>query len=171
MCHFCVVILCFSLLLLGLKDIALLIETGAYTREVRRIVRAIRWTIQLRKNLTASVLSAFLDFALLPGSEMHSRLSAYVPKVSMLDIQVDFQNLMWKICFQDCLIGEWFCIYGHWLYKQSDFCMVLLLIAYFMEQISLALIKRKNFGSYSFLLVIFCSCIALSKLIDPVYLF
>lgn len=68
--------------MLDLKDIAALIETGAYTREVRRIVRAIRWTIQLRKNLSASVLSAFLNFALVPGSEVHSRLSSYIPKVS-----------------------------------------------------------------------------------------
>lgn len=80
----------FWLFLLGLKDIAALIETGAYTREVRRILRAIRWTIQLRKSLSASVLSAFLDFALLPGSEMHSRLSAYVPKVTMLGTQDKF---------------------------------------------------------------------------------
>ncbi|KAL3628170.1 hypothetical protein CASFOL_027216 [Castilleja foliolosa] len=62
-----------------LKYIAALIEVGAYSREVRRIVRVIRWTIQLRKNLKASVVSAFLTFALVRGSEVHSRLSAYVP--------------------------------------------------------------------------------------------
>ncbi|KAL7118516.1 hypothetical protein ACP275_02G006700 [Erythranthe tilingii] len=72
-----------------LKDIAALIETGAYSREVRRIVRAIRWTIQLRKNLNASVLSAFLSFALVPGSEVHSRLSSYVPKEDGHDMDVD----------------------------------------------------------------------------------
>lgn len=76
-------ILHFWFLVLELKDIAALIEVGAYAREVRRIVRAIRWTIQLRKNLTASVVSAFLDFVLLPGSEVHTRLASYVPKVNM----------------------------------------------------------------------------------------
>ncbi|KAL0454064.1 UNVERIFIED_CONTAM: putative 26S proteasome non-ATPase regulatory subunit [Sesamum latifolium] len=72
-----------------LKDIAALIETGAYTREVRRIVRAIRWTIQLRKKLNASVLSAFLNFSLVPGSEVHSRLSSFVPKEDEQDMEVD----------------------------------------------------------------------------------
>ncbi|KAL0383920.1 UNVERIFIED_CONTAM: putative 26S proteasome non-ATPase regulatory subunit [Sesamum radiatum] len=72
-----------------LKDIAALIETGAYTREVRRIVRAIRWTIQLRKKLKASVLSAFLNFVLVPGSDVHSRLSSYVPKEDEHDMEVD----------------------------------------------------------------------------------
>lgn len=72
-----------GLLILELKDIATLIEVGAYAREVRRIARAIRWTIQLRKKLTASVLNAFLSFVLLPGSEVHTRLSSYVPKVNM----------------------------------------------------------------------------------------
>lgn len=65
-----------------LKDIAALIETGAYSREVRRVVRAIRWTILLRKKLNASVLSAFLNYVLVPGSEVNSRLSSYIPKVS-----------------------------------------------------------------------------------------
>ncbi|GER55244.1 26S proteasome non-ATPase regulatory subunit 3 homolog A, partial [Striga asiatica] len=59
-----------------LKDIAALIETGAYTREVRRIIRAIRWTIQMRTKLNASVLSEFFNFALVTGSETHSRLSS-----------------------------------------------------------------------------------------------
>ncbi|XP_073026595.1 probable 26S proteasome non-ATPase regulatory subunit 3 [Primulina eburnea] len=72
-----------------LKDIASLVETGAYTREVRRIARAIRSTIQLRKNLTTSVLSAFLIFVLVPGSEVHSRLSSYLPKEDENDMEVD----------------------------------------------------------------------------------
>ncbi|KAG6410918.1 hypothetical protein SASPL_128991 [Salvia splendens] len=72
-----------------LKDIAALIEVGAYAREVRRIVRAIRWTIQLRKNLTASVVSAFLKFVLLPGSDVHTRLSSYVPKEDEHDMVID----------------------------------------------------------------------------------
>ncbi|XP_075487403.1 putative 26S proteasome non-ATPase regulatory subunit 3 [Primulina tabacum] len=72
-----------------LKDIASLVETGAYTREVRRIARAIRSTIQLRKSLTTSVLSAFLIFVLVPGSEVHSRLSSYLPKEDENDMEVD----------------------------------------------------------------------------------
>ncbi|KAK6946448.1 26S proteasome regulatory subunit, C-terminal [Dillenia turbinata] len=72
-----------------LKDIASLIETGAYSREVRRIVRAVRLTIALRKKLKASVLSTFLNFALLPGSEVHSRLSSYLPKDDEHDMEVD----------------------------------------------------------------------------------
>uniref|UniRef100_A0A2N9IVP8 Uncharacterized protein n=1 Tax=Fagus sylvatica TaxID=28930 RepID=A0A2N9IVP8_FAGSY len=64
----------------NLKEIASLIETGSYTKEVRRIGRAIRLTITLRRKLTAPVLSAFIDFALVPGSEVHARLSVYLPK-------------------------------------------------------------------------------------------
>lgn len=66
---------------LDLKEIASLIESSAYAREVRRIVRAIRLTMILRKKLKASVLSGFLNYALTPGSEVHSRLSSYLPKV------------------------------------------------------------------------------------------
>ncbi|MFS8016239.1 hypothetical protein Hanom_Chr15g01366171 [Helianthus anomalus] len=65
-----------------LKEIAALIETGAYAREVRRILRAVRLTIALRRKLKASVISSFLGFALAPGSEAHQRLSSYLPKVS-----------------------------------------------------------------------------------------
>ncbi|KAL2459983.1 26S proteasome non-ATPase regulatory subunit 3A [Abeliophyllum distichum] len=72
-----------------LKEIAALIEIGAYSREVRRIVRAIRSTIQLRRKLKASVISAFLNFVLVPGSEAHSRLSSYLPKEDVHDMEVD----------------------------------------------------------------------------------
>ena len=72
-----------------LKEIASLIETGAYAREVRRIVRAIRLTLALRRKLKASVLHSFLNFALVPGSEAHSRLSSYLPKEDELDMEVD----------------------------------------------------------------------------------
>lgn len=64
-----------------MKDVASLIEAGAYAREVRRIVRAVRLTIALRKKLNSSVISSFLGFVLVPGSDIHSRLSAYLPKV------------------------------------------------------------------------------------------
>ncbi|XP_022769232.1 26S proteasome non-ATPase regulatory subunit 3 homolog A-like isoform X2 [Durio zibethinus] len=63
-----------------LKEIASLIETGSHTKEVRRIVRAVRLTFGLRRKLTAPLLSAFLDFALQPGSESHARLSSFLPK-------------------------------------------------------------------------------------------
>lgn len=64
-----------------LKEIVSLIETGAYAREVRRIVRAIRLTMALRRKLKASVLSSFLNFSLPPGSDVHTRLSSFIPKV------------------------------------------------------------------------------------------
>lgn len=80
--------------LIELKDIAALIETGAYTREVRRIVRAIRWTVQLRKTLNASVLSTFLNCAFVPGSEVHSRLAAYIPKVRGSDLPANLFNTL-----------------------------------------------------------------------------
>lgn len=65
-----------------MKEIAALIETGAYAREVRRILRAVRLTIALRRKLKASIVSSFLNVALAPGSEAHTRLSSYLPKVS-----------------------------------------------------------------------------------------
>ncbi|KAM7479463.1 hypothetical protein LguiA_027676 [Lonicera macranthoides] len=72
-----------------LKEISSLIETGAYAREVRRIVRAVRLTIALRRKLKASVVSAFLNFALSPGSEALTRLSSYLPKEDEHDMEVD----------------------------------------------------------------------------------
>ncbi|GMH04638.1 hypothetical protein Nepgr_006478 [Nepenthes gracilis] len=75
--------------LLHLKEIASLIETGSYTKEVRRIARAVRLTFALRRKLTVPVLSAFLDFVLIPGSDAHIKLSAYVPKENEHDMEVD----------------------------------------------------------------------------------
>ncbi|KVI04059.1 26S proteasome regulatory subunit, C-terminal [Cynara cardunculus var. scolymus] len=72
-----------------LKEIAALIETGAHAREVRRILRAIRLTIALRRKLKASAISSFLNFALAPGSEAHSRLASYLPKDDQHDMEVD----------------------------------------------------------------------------------
>ncbi|KAG5547621.1 hypothetical protein RHGRI_013347 [Rhododendron griersonianum] len=72
-----------------LKEIASLIETGTYAREVRRILRAVRLTISLRKKLKASLVHAFLNFALLPGSEVHSRLSSFLPQEDDHDMDVD----------------------------------------------------------------------------------
>ena len=67
-----------------LKEIASLIETGAHAKEGRRIVRAVRLTIMLRRKLRAPVVSAFLTFALTSGSEAHSHLTSYLPKVQSL---------------------------------------------------------------------------------------
>ncbi|XP_058076990.1 probable 26S proteasome non-ATPase regulatory subunit 3 [Magnolia sinica] len=72
-----------------LKEIASLIETGAYAKEVRRILHAVRLTIALRRKLNAPVLSTFLSFALVPGSEAHSRLSSYLPKEDEHDMEID----------------------------------------------------------------------------------
>lgn len=66
-----------------------MIDTGSYTKEVRRIARAVRLTIGLRRKLTSSVLTSFLDFALVPGSEPHSRLSSFTPKGDEHDMEVD----------------------------------------------------------------------------------
>ncbi|GKV17804.1 hypothetical protein SLEP1_g28266 [Rubroshorea leprosula] len=65
-----------------LKEIASLIETGSCSKEVFRIVRAVRLTFGLRRKLTASVLSAFLNSALLPGSDSHYELFTCLPKVN-----------------------------------------------------------------------------------------
>lgn len=75
--------------LANLKEIASLIETGAYAREVRRIARAVRLTIALRRKLKPSVLSAFLNYALVPASEAHTRLSSYLPKDEEHDMEID----------------------------------------------------------------------------------
>lgn len=64
-----------------MKEIASLIETGAYAKETRRIQRAVRLTNTLRRKLKASVLYAFLNFALSAGSEPFNRLISYLPKV------------------------------------------------------------------------------------------
>ncbi|OIV89235.1 hypothetical protein TanjilG_24385 [Lupinus angustifolius] len=63
-----------------LKEIASVIENGSKSNEVRRIGRAVRLTIALRKRLTASVLSSFIDYALIPGSDPHPVLSSYLHK-------------------------------------------------------------------------------------------
>ncbi|KAG5147259.1 hypothetical protein JHK82_014140 [Glycine max] len=72
-----------------LKEIASLIETGSYSKEVRRIARAVRLTIALRRKLTASAISSFLDHVLTPGSEVHAKLSAYLPKDDDHEMEVD----------------------------------------------------------------------------------
>ncbi|KAJ3692821.1 hypothetical protein LUZ60_011916 [Juncus effusus] len=66
----------------SLKEIAGLIETGAYAKEVRRISRAVRLTIVLRRKLTGGAVSSFLANVLPANSEGFTRLSSYVPKES-----------------------------------------------------------------------------------------
>ncbi|CAJ1972577.1 unnamed protein product [Sphenostylis stenocarpa] len=62
-----------------LKEIASIIETGSYSKEVRRIARAMRLTFALRRKLTAPLLSSFLEYVLVPASEPHAKLSSYIP--------------------------------------------------------------------------------------------
>ncbi|XP_042454158.1 probable 26S proteasome non-ATPase regulatory subunit 3 [Zingiber officinale] len=72
-----------------LKEIAALIETGAQAKEVRRIVRAIRLTMMLRRKLKAPVVSAFLGHVLTAGSEAFAKLSSFLPKENENDMEVD----------------------------------------------------------------------------------
>ncbi|KAL2318909.1 hypothetical protein Fmac_032785 [Flemingia macrophylla] len=62
-----------------LKEITSIIETGSYTKEVRRIARAVRLTFALRRKLTASILSTFLDYVLAPSAEPRAKLSSFLP--------------------------------------------------------------------------------------------
>ncbi|CAN1837931.1 Probable 26S proteasome non-ATPase regulatory subunit 3 [Linum perenne] len=88
-CWFCNVIL---------KEIASLIETGAYAREIQRIVRAVRLTMSSRRKLKSSIVSPFLIFALAPESEPHVCLCSYPPKelIQGFDLLVndDARNLL-----------------------------------------------------------------------------
>lgn len=79
------IVLNFCNFLADLKEIASLLETGSYTKEARRISRAIRLTFAVRRKLTARVLHFFLDYALTPGSEAHGKISAFLPKVAYFD--------------------------------------------------------------------------------------
>ncbi|XP_022928271.1 probable 26S proteasome non-ATPase regulatory subunit 3 [Cucurbita moschata] len=72
-----------------LKEIVSLIEAGAYAREVRRIFRAIRLTMALRRRLKASVIFSFLNFALPPGSDVHTKLSSFIPKEDDCEMEID----------------------------------------------------------------------------------
>ena len=66
------------------KEIASLIESGAQAKEVRRIVRAVRLTMMLRRKLRAPLVAAFLGYVLTPASEVFAKLSSYLPKVLFL---------------------------------------------------------------------------------------
>ncbi|XP_044958121.1 probable 26S proteasome non-ATPase regulatory subunit 3 [Hordeum vulgare subsp. vulgare] len=64
-----------------LKEIAAVIEAGSLSKEVRRISRAVRRTVALRRRLAARDVSAFLAFALPASSDAYSRLTPLLPKV------------------------------------------------------------------------------------------
>ncbi|CAL5087083.1 unnamed protein product [Urochloa decumbens] len=72
-----------------LKEIASVIEAGSLSKEVRRISRAVRLTIALRRRLAARDIAAFLAFALPPSSDAFARLSALVPKEDGSEMDVD----------------------------------------------------------------------------------
>ncbi|KAE8796099.1 putative 26S proteasome non-ATPase regulatory subunit 3 [Hordeum vulgare] len=63
-----------------LKEIAAVIEAGSLSKEVRRISRAVRRTVALRRRLAARDVSAFLAFALPASSDAYSRLTPLLPK-------------------------------------------------------------------------------------------
>ncbi|PHU22333.1 Cysteine synthase, chloroplastic/chromoplastic [Capsicum chinense] len=88
------------LCLYDLKEISSLIETGAYAHKVRRISRAVRLTMVLRKKLQASLLFAFLYFVLLPISKLHSRLSSFLPKLIGNTLMV-YLNSIVKGCVEN----------------------------------------------------------------------
>ncbi|KAJ6813974.1 putative 26S proteasome non-ATPase regulatory subunit 3 [Iris pallida] len=73
----------------SLKEIASLIETGAYAKEVRHITHAVRRTTPIRRSLTASSVATFLGFALGRGSEAYTKLSSYLPKEDDCEMDVD----------------------------------------------------------------------------------
>ncbi|AQK59005.1 26S proteasome non-ATPase regulatory subunit 3 homolog A [Zea mays] len=72
-----------------LKEIASVIEAGSLSKEVRRISRAFRLTVALRRRLAARDVSAFLAFALPASSEAYGRLTALVPKEDDTEMDVD----------------------------------------------------------------------------------
>ncbi|XP_008811676.1 probable 26S proteasome non-ATPase regulatory subunit 3 [Phoenix dactylifera] len=86
-----------------LKEIAALIGNGAYAKEVRRIVRAVRLTMLLRRKLRAPAVAAFLTFALPPGSEAQSRLSSYLPKEDEHEMDVDMATSAGQVPFKNSL--------------------------------------------------------------------
>ncbi|CAL5063101.1 unnamed protein product [Urochloa decumbens] len=72
-----------------LKEIASVIEAGSLSKEVRRISRAVRLTVALRRRLAARDVAAFLTFALPSSSDALARLSVLVPKEDGCEMDVD----------------------------------------------------------------------------------
>ena len=60
-----------------------MIEAGSLSKEVRRISRAVRLTVALRRRLAAGDVSAFLAFALPASSDAYVRLTSLLPKVKL----------------------------------------------------------------------------------------
>ncbi|KAK7376684.1 hypothetical protein VNO80_02098 [Phaseolus coccineus] len=75
-----------------LKEISSIIETGSYSKEVRRISRAVRLTFALRRKLTAPLLSSFLDYVLVPASELHAKFSSYLPSFKEGDREMEVDS-------------------------------------------------------------------------------
>ncbi|QCD98745.1 probable 26S proteasome non-ATPase regulatory subunit 3 [Vigna unguiculata] len=75
-----------------LKGISSIIESGSYSKEVRRIARALRLTFALRRKLTAPLLSSFLDYVLVPASELHAKLSSYLPSPKEGDREMEVDS-------------------------------------------------------------------------------
>lgn len=84
-----------------LKEIAALIETGAQAKEVRRIVRAIRLTMMLRRKLKAPVVYAFLGHVLTAGSEAFAKLSSFLPKVMNCIMGLYFVSAVRLVFYSD----------------------------------------------------------------------
>lgn len=85
-----------------------MIETGAYAKEVRRISRAVRLTIVLRRQLSYGLVSGFLSRVLPPSSEAYKRLVSYVPKVPYCFLSVSLEVFLfcfwakqWKLLLLD----------------------------------------------------------------------
>ncbi|KAM0890677.1 hypothetical protein ACQ4PT_026890 [Festuca glaucescens] len=72
-----------------LKEIASVIEAGSLSKEVRRISRAVRLTVALRRRLAAGDVSAFLAFALPASGEAYARLTFLLPKEDETEMDVD----------------------------------------------------------------------------------
>ncbi|KAK1612407.1 hypothetical protein QYE76_023012 [Lolium multiflorum] len=72
-----------------LKEIASVIEAGSLTKEVRRISRAVRLTVALRRRLAPRDVAAFLAFALPSSSDAFAHLSPVLPKEDGSEMDVD----------------------------------------------------------------------------------
>ncbi|KAG6554271.1 hypothetical protein Mapa_004187 [Marchantia paleacea] len=72
-----------------LKTLAALVEKGVATKEMRLMVRVMRHTMAIRRQITASTLISFLQQTLPAGSEPLLRLVPYLSKEEDKDMDVD----------------------------------------------------------------------------------
>ncbi|KAJ1290633.1 hypothetical protein BS78_02G259600 [Paspalum vaginatum] len=99
-----------------LKEIASVIEAGSFSKEVRRISRAVRLTIALRRLLAAQDIAAFLDFALPQSSDAFSVLSDLLPKEDGNQMDVDTGAPAPQISIKHGLPEiEIYCCFHHWV--------------------------------------------------------